>query len=193
MHKFLIENINRYSNISLSSEEEATIRNAFIHKKIKKKHYLLEEGEVCKYAAFIAKGAMRQFYVDEKGKEHTVSLFIENWWATDRESYLMLTPSIYFIEAFEDTDLLLITKADFLDGISVIPAVAEMTRKMDENFAIAAQKRLMSNLSAHAEKRYSDLKKTHPEFLQRFPQYLIASYLGITTESLSRIRSKNMH
>jgi len=152
----------------------------------------LQEGQVCKYSAFIVKGAMRQYSVDDKGVEHIVRLLIENWWASDRESYVMLTPSVYNIDAWEDTDVLLVTKADFLNRIDSIPAFAELTRRLDENYAIASQKRLHATISLPAEQRYFDLANTYPEFLQRFPQHIIASYLGITKETLSRIRHQSL-
>ena len=189
MHEPLIKYINSFAITPLTSDEVELIKNAFVYKKIRKRQYLLQEGEVCKYAAFISKGAMRQYSVDDKGIEHIVRLSIENWWAVDRESHVMLTPSPYNIDAWEDTDVLLVTKADFLNRISSIPAISELARKLDENYAIASQKRLNATISLPAEQRYSDLANTYPEFLQRFPQHIIASYLGITKETLSRIRN----
>lgn len=188
MYETLIRHINNYSTTPLSVAEQELIKSTFIPKKIAKGEYFLREGNVCKHAGFIVKGAMRQYTIDEKGKEHIVRLMIENWWASDRESYIMLTPSAYNINAWEDTDLLVITKADFISKLNKIQAIVEMTRKMDENYAIASERRLTSNLSLQAERRYIYLRKTYPEFLQRFPLYQIASYLGITKETLSRIR-----
>ena len=131
---------------------------------------------------------MRQYSVDEKGNEHVVRLSIENWWAADRESFTMLTPSIYNIDAWEDTDTLLITYADFLNGLNRIPAIGEMIKKLDDKHAFALQKRVNASISYSAEKRYADFAKQYPEFINRFPQHIIASYLGITKETLSRIR-----
>ena len=148
----------------------------------------MQEGQVCKYAAFIVKGAMRQYSVDDKGAEHVVRLLIENWWAVDRESFVMLTPSPYNIEAWEDTEVLLVTYSDSLDMLNKIPLLTEWTRKLDENHAFAAQRRLSASISISAEKRYFDFANAYPEFLQRFPQHMIASYLGITKETLSRLR-----
>ena len=148
----------------------------------------MQEGQVCKYAAFIVKGAMRQYSVDDKGAEHVVRLLIENWWAVDRESFVMLTPSPYNIEAWEDTEVLLVTYSDSLDMLNKIPLLTEWTRKLDEHHAFAAQRRLSASISFSAEKRYSDFTNAYPEFLQRFPQHMIASYLGVTKETLSRIR-----
>jgi CRP-like cAMP-binding protein len=188
MHESIIAYIKNHSTTPLSEIDIEVIADVFVPKKIRKRQYFLQEGEVCKYGAFIVKGAMRQYSVDDKGVEHIVGLFIENWWVADRESYVMLTPSVYNIDAWEDSDVLLLTKADHFSRLSPIPAINEMTLKMDENFAIATQKRL-SSISLSAEERYAQLIKTYPEFLQRFPQHIIASYLGITKETLSRIRS----
>jgi CRP-like cAMP-binding protein len=190
MHKNLIYYINQYATSPLTTEEESLIAATFQHKKFRKKQYFLQEGDVCKYAGFIVKGAMRQYRVDDKGVEHIVQLFIENYWANDRESSTMLTPSIYNIDAWEDTDILLITRADMLDLMTKIPSMAEMIRLMDERNAIANQRRLNSTISNTAEKRYEEFAKHHPKFIQRFPQHLIASFLGITKETLSRIRKQ---
>ena len=192
MHESLIKYINSYASTPLTDSHVELIKNTFVPKKIRKRQYLLQEGRVCKYAAFIVKGAMRQYSVDDRGVEHIVRLFIENWWASDRESYVMLTPSVYNIDAWEDTDVLLVTKADFLNRIDSIPAFTELTKRLDENYAIASQKRLHATISLPAEQRYFDLANTYPEFLQRFPQHIIASYLGITKETLSRIRHQSL-
>jgi CRP-like cAMP-binding protein len=188
MHESLIKYINSYSSSLLTESQVELIQNAFVPKKLRKRQYLLQEGQVSKYGAFIVKGAMRQYSVDDKGVEHIVNLFIENWWAGDRESFVMLTPSVYNIDAWEDTEVLLITKADFLNLYNSIPAIVEMGRKMDERNSIATQRRLNASISFPAEKRYADFINKYPEFLQRFPQHMIASFLGITKETLSRIR-----
>jgi len=188
MHEAIIKYIITHSTTPLTETDVEVIKDVFVPKKIRKRQYLLQEGEVCKHTAFIVKGAMRQYTIDEKGLEHIVRLSIENWWVVDRESYVMLTPSIYNIDAWEDSDVLLLTRADFLNRLSSIPSINEMTRTMDENFAIAAQKRVNAAISLSAEERYADLLKSYPTFFQRFPQHIIASYLGITKETLSRIR-----
>ncbi|EJL65284.1 Crp/Fnr family transcriptional regulator [Flavobacterium sp. CF136] len=190
MHENLLAYINHYSKNPLSSEEEALVIATFQPKKLRKKQYFLQEGDVCKYASFVVKGAMRQYSVDDKGIEHIVHLFIENYWASDRESTIMLTPSKYNIDAWEDTELLIITRAEMLDLMEKIPALVEMIRLMDERNAIANQRRLSSTISNSAEKRYEEFVENHPQFIQRFPQHIIASYLGITKETLSRIRKQ---
>ncbi|MEP7168635.1 MAG: Crp/Fnr family transcriptional regulator [Bacteroidota bacterium] len=189
MHEFLFKYINSYASVRLTDSEMELIKKAFVLKKIRKKQYLLQEGEVCKYFAFIVKGAVRQYSVDDKGAEHIVHLSIENWWAGDRESYVMLTPSVYNIDAWEDTEALLITRAD-MNLLNPIPAITQMMSKMDERHSIANQRRLNASISLPAEKRYAEFAKCYPEILQRFPQHIIASYLGITKETLSRVRKQ---
>ncbi|SNR41250.1 Crp/Fnr family transcriptional regulator [Flavobacterium sp. ov086] len=190
MHEKLIAYIRQYANLPLTSEEQALIVATFQPKKLRKKQYFLQEGDVCKYAGFIVKGAMRQYSVDDKGAEHIVHLLIENYWANDRESSTMLTPSKYNIDAWEDTELLIITRAEMLDLMEKIPAMAQMIYLMDERNAIANQRRLNSTISNTAEKRYEEFASNHPQFIQRFPQHIIASFLGITKETLSRIRKQ---
>lgn len=189
MHEALLQYIKSHSVTPLSESETALIKSVFVPKKIRKRQYFLQAGEVCKYMAFIVKGAMRQYSVDDKGAEHMVRLSIENWWAGDRESFTMLTPSIYNIDAWEESDVLLVTNAD-MTRLNTIAAINEMARTLDQNQSFAYQKRMNAAISFTAEKRYAELEKMYPEFLLRFPQHIIASYLGITKETLSRIRSQ---
>jgi CRP-like cAMP-binding protein len=190
MYESLIKYFNRYATIPLTEDQIASIESAFVPKKFRRKQYLLQEGEVCKYNTFIVQGAMRQYTVDDKGEEHIIRLFIENWWAADRESLMRQTPSTYFIDAWEETETLLVTKNALIDLIDNIPALLEWARTLEVNYAIASQRRLSAAVSLSAEERYHDLERTYPEFLQRFPQHIIASYLGINRETLSRIRSR---
>ena len=190
MHSKLLDYIKRHTTLPLTSDEEALIRASFRPKKLRKKQYFLEEGNVCKYVGFIAKGAMRQYSVDDKGVEHIVQLYIEDYWASDRESAVMLTPSKYNIDAWEDTELLVATVADMLDLIEKVPSFGQMTRLMDQRSFIVSQRRLNSAISNTAEKRYEEFADNHPQFIQRFPQHLIASFLGITKKTLSRIRKQ---
>ena len=161
MHENLLAYINQRASSPLTNDEEALIVAAFHPKKLRKKQYFLEEGNVCKYVGFIVKGAMRQYSVDDKGVEHIVHLYIENYWATDRESSIMLTPSKYNIDAWEDTELLIITRAEMLDLMEKVPALVKMIRQMDERNAIANQRRLSSTISNTAEKRYEEFANNH--------------------------------
>lgn len=191
MHASLINYINKHSDLPLSKEDLEIIQQAFIPKKLRKRQFLLQEGEICKYLAFIVHGATRQYTVDEKGNEHVLNLCIENWWTSDRESFHNQTPSIYNIDAWEETDLLLLPATNgWYEKVNAIPAFADTRKKMDQSHSVATQRRLHTIINNSAEVRYEELIERYPAFLQRFPQHIIASYLGITKETLSRIRNQ---
>jgi CRP-like cAMP-binding protein len=189
MYHTLLSYIEKQSKTALTVSDIELIQSKFTLKKLRKRQYFLKEGEICKSVAFIVKGAMRQYSVDDHGAEHIFQLTIENWWALDGESFLTLEPSRYYIDAWEDTYVLILKKTDYYDHLINIPAMVEMMASTKEMHSYATQKRLQSALNDTAEKRYSDLLNIHPEFIQRFPQYLIASYLGVAKETLSRFKS----
>lgn len=171
-----------------SDADFARICAAFTPKQLRKRAFLLRAGEVCKHFAFILTGALRMYSVDDKGGEHVLSLGVENWWVGDRESCVLLSRSRYYINALEDTSLLLITHAQMQELIRTVPVMAELMRGLDQRHEIATQKRLEAAISSTAEERYVAFLAQHPTYVQRFPQHLIASYLGILPETLSRIR-----
>lgn len=176
--------------MEISDDDFELIRNKFTAKHFRKNQYLLQEGEVCKYAIFIVKGALRQYSIDQKGVEHIVNLCTENWWVGDRESFTMLTPSRYNIDAVEDSDVLLLTKADFQELVSTAPIFVSVLSTMDYHHQVASQERINSAISLSAEERYFKLLATNPALIQRFPQTMIASFLGVSPETISRIRKK---
>jgi CRP-like cAMP-binding protein len=188
MHDAFFDYLKKYTSEPLSDDEKMLLERAFIPFKLRKRQYFLQEGNYSKYFAFIVKGSMRMYSVDDKDTEHIVRLGVEGWWMGDRESWVMLSPSLYNIDALENTELLLINRADTLDLIRKIPAFSEMIRQLDERNNIANQRRLTSSISAAAEKRYTDFIDCYPELFERFPQHIIASYLGITKDTLSRVR-----
>jgi CRP-like cAMP-binding protein len=187
MYDALITYIRGKSKTPLTEHDIEKLKTIFVPKKFRKKQYFLQEGEVCNFGGFIVKGAMRQYSVDEKGDEHIIQLLLENWWAGDRESFMEGTPSAFYIDAWEESDVLIIAKGNF-EAMQSIPAVAKMDDIINDRHVAALYKRVSTTLSLSAEQRYENLIQTHPEFLQRFPQHIIASYLGITKETLSRIR-----
>ncbi|WP_057936717.1 Crp/Fnr family transcriptional regulator [Algoriphagus resistens] len=188
MMEQLFDYINSYSPGGISKSDFEIVKSYFTHKRLRKRQYFLQEGEICKYFGFILSGAMRQYTVDDKGKEYVVQLSIENWWVGDRESYTTSNPSIYNIDAWEDTELLLISRPRVLELLQRCPAFAETSRIMDERNSIASLKRLTTSISAGAEKRYLAFVSSYPDLVKRFPQHIIASYLGVTKDTLSRIR-----
>ncbi len=185
--------IDQYTSGTLSDADFAVISSAFTPRKLRRRQYLLQAGEVCRHFAFVVEGALRQYSVDEKGTEHILHFGVENWWVGDRESFVMLTPSKYHIDALEDCQLLLITNAGLQELLHAVPAFAVMVREMDQRNFIATQKRLYASIGHSAEERYEQFTKQHPDYLQRFPQHMIASYLGISPETLSRVRHKVLH
>jgi CRP-like cAMP-binding protein len=188
MYEAFFDYLKKYSSEPLSENEKGLIRQAFTPFKLRKRQYFLQAGDVCKNFAFIVTGAMRQYLVDDKGAEHIARLGIENWWMGDRESFLMNTPSTYHIDAWENTEMLLINKAATDELIRNVPAFCETIREMDNRNNIANQRRITSAISATAEKRYADFVDCYPELLERFPQHIIASYLGVTKDTLSRVK-----
>ncbi|SDR18030.1 cAMP-binding domain of CRP or a regulatory subunit of cAMP-dependent protein kinases [Chryseobacterium soldanellicola] len=190
MYEPLFDYIERYSNSILSSEEKEKIQSLLLPKKLRKKQYFLEEGNVCPYTGFILKGAIRQFSVDSHGIEYILQLALENWWIVDRQSFVNQTPSKYYIEAWENTELLILPRPN-LDAFLEIPSVRDMFWKMSENNHIASQKRVDDAISLSALERYESFVQLHPDMIQRFPLHQIASYLGISRETLSRIRKQS--
>jgi CRP-like cAMP-binding protein len=184
LHKKIAE------SISINEEEFAFCKTLFLPKKLRKRQYLLQEGDICKYTSFVEKGILRTYTVDDKGAEHILQFSPEGWWVADLYSFLTQEPSVFNIEALEDCELLLITKPSWDTLLEKIPAFERYFRILIQNNLIATQRRLMGTLSETAEEQYIKLTHAFPECVQRVPQHMIASYLGITPETLSRIRSQ---
>lgn len=188
MFEQLFHTINE--KISLSAEDLEVIKPFFIPKKIRKRQYLLQEGDVCKYTAFIEKGALRSYSLDEKGNEHVVQFALEGWWIGDQYSVLTGEPSVYNIDAIEDSEVLLISNVSSEAMLEKVPAMEKYFRILLQNNMIAMQRRLVASLSMTAEEKYTRMLNAYPDIIQRVPQHMIASYLGITPETLSRIRKQ---
>lgn len=176
--------------IDLSEKEFEYARTLFIPKKLKKKRILIGEGEICKYTVFVEKGLLRSYKVDDKGNDHILQFALEGWWMGDLYSFLTNETSLYNIEALEDSELLLITKPSWDLLLERVPAFERYFRVLIQNNLINTQRRLMGSFTETAEEKYKKLLREFPDILQRVPQHMIASYLGITRETLSRARSQ---
>ena len=188
MYEILIENI--FKKIVLNNDEQQLLKTFFIPKKLRKKQYLLQEGDVSKYLAFVEKGILRSYTIDEKGGEHIAEFAFEGWWIGDQFSFLTGEPSTYNIDALEDCELLLLTKQAEEQMLEKIPKMERFFRLLLQNHLIATQGRLVSSLSNSAEEKYKQLVNACPTIPQRVPQHMLASFLGITPETLSRLRKQ---
>lgn len=173
---------------ALTAADREQITRYFQVKTVRKRQYLLQDGEQATHHYFVIRGCLRLFRVDEKGQDHIIQFAIENWWISDRESLISGKPSKYMIEALEDTEVLKITSAD-LDTVSnTVAALKQAMQKVQQNNVVATQNRIHAAISFTAEQKYLHFLDTYPDIFQRVPQQMIASYLGITRETLSRIR-----
>ncbi|WZL89229.1 Crp/Fnr family transcriptional regulator [Salinimicrobium sp. 3283s] len=188
MFEFLQKKVN--DTITVSEEEFEYAKTLFQPKKLRKKRFILEDGDACIYTIFVEKGLLRSFTIDEKGNEHILQFALEGWWSGDLYSFLTGEASEYNIEALEDSELLLITKASWDQLLDKVPAFERYFRILIQNNLIATQRRLMGTFSTTAEERYQKMLKQFPDVIQRVPLHMIASYLGVTRETLSRIRSQ---
>ena len=186
MFEQLHQKINQVVN--LTDEEFDFCKSLFIPKKLRKRQYLLQEGDECKHTIFVEKGLLRSYTIDEKGSEHILQFAFDGWWMADLYSFLTKEPSIYNIDALEDCELLMITQPSWDTLLDHVPAMERFFRILIQNNLIATQRRLMGTMSETAEEKYVKLLETFPECVQRVPQHMIASYLGITRETLSRTR-----
>jgi CRP-like cAMP-binding protein len=158
-------------------------------KKIRKRQYVLHEGEVCRYQFFVNKGCLRSYHTDDKGLEHVAQFAIEDWWIGDMYSFLTGTPATLNIDAVEDSEIFYLDKPSMEQLYIDVPKFERFSRMQLQNAFVANQSRIIQAMSLDAEQRYCNFIEKFPQMEQRLPLKQIASYLGITPESLSRIRS----
>ena len=172
-------------------EDIDTFTDYFEKRIIKKKQFIIQPDFVAKYRIYVAAGAFRAYVIGEDGQEHTISLAIEDWWISDPNSYYFQTPATMFVQALEDSIILQLdfeTEALLKEKFSKFEPFFRFTA--ERAFAFT-QRRLIASLTLSAEDRYKEFIRTYPDIIQRVPQYVVASYLGMTTEYLSRIRKKS--
>ena len=176
--------------VPLTEDETAIITSYLSPKKLRKKQYLLQEGDVCKFIAFVEKGALRSYSIDDKGNEHILQFALEGWTISDLYSFLTGEAATYNIDALEDSELVLINKQAHEELLEKLPKYERYMRLQITGAYIAMQRRLTSIISQPLEERYKSLNAVYPQIVQRVPQHMIASYMGLTPETLSRVRRK---
>ena len=182
--------LNISGHISLSDNEMEEFCNLFHEKIIKKKTFLLSEGEVCGFEGFVTKGLFRVYHIDQNGFEQILYFAIENWWITDIDSFTNEKPSQLFIEALEDSEVLLITRKNKEFAYAKFPSIEKLFRVMTQKTHVALQRRMIDNLSKTADQRYLDFIEKYPTHYSRLTNLQIAAYLGISHEFLSKIRNR---
>lgn len=188
MYELFLQKFNE--KVPLTQEEETLIKTYLTPKKLRKKQYLLQEGDVCKTFAFIEKGALKAYSVDDAGNEHIIQFGLEGWFISDLYSFLTGEPATYNIDAIEDAELVLISKSAHDELLQKLPKYETYTRLNITGAYLAMQKRLTSIIGSPLEERYASFIALYPELAQRVPQHMIAAYMGLTPETLSRIRRR---
>ncbi|MCD0488786.1 Crp/Fnr family transcriptional regulator [Pedobacter sp. MC2016-14] len=188
MKELLKQNISNH--ISLSEEETEGFCNLFERKLIKKKSFLLRAGEICRFEGFVTKGLFRVYHIDKDGFEQVLYFATENWWVTDIDSFTNEIPSQLFIEALEDSEVLLISKKDKEFAYTSLPRIEKLFRVMTQKTHTALQRRMIDSMSKNAEQRYLEFSEKYPQLVQRLSNIQVAAYLGITNVFLSNIRKK---
>ena len=187
-----MDNILQYLSKILGVPKENVLKCSQFYtlKKVKKGNFLLREGEICKDIFFVEKGILRMFSVDKNGKEHIVQFAPENWLISDRSSVFFEEKSHYFIDATEDSEVWVLKDEFFTEMQEQYPETSINNKRLLNKHIKNLQDRINSLLSDSAEERYMKFIKMYPDIMLRVPQWMVASYLGVTPESLSRVRKE---
>lgn len=172
----------------LAEEEQAFFLSLIKERRLLRKQFLVQEGDVCKYESFVVQGCLRTFYVDAKGVDYTISFSVEDWWAADLDSFLHGTPARWNIEALEPTQVLSIEKQHLNLLYQEVPAFERFFRILHQQAFIAQTNRILWDISLSGAERYEAFLAAYPSIAQRVAQKYIASYLGITPVFLSQLR-----
>ncbi len=176
--------------VTLTEADRLLIAQYFVVKRLRRRQYALQEGDVCNNLTFVARGLLKSFKVDEKGNERISLLAWEGWWISDFNSFIHQEAAVLNIDAVEDSELLLISRDNYERLLQNVPVMERYFRILYQNSLVTKDKRLISSNGDSAELRYMKLAESMPEILRRVPQHLIASYLGLAPETISRIKKK---
>lgn len=190
MNSLLAQNVLRTIQHQLNPKEYELLSASFYPKSYDKKTILTEPGKLCQQVYFITKGSAYSYFLDEQGEKHVIQFAIEGYWITDHYSFFSGRQGIYTVESLEEVDALVMTREAFEHLCHQSHVFEHFFRVLVQNAFVSLQYRLAKTNSAEAMQRYLEFSKNYPDFIQRIPQYLIASYLGIKPQSLSRIRKE---
>jgi len=190
MHSQILAHIKRY--VQLNAEQEQLLCDNLQIITLKRRQYLLEPGKLCAGNYFVLNGCLRQYIVNDKLNEQIIQFGLESWWIADQESLLTQQPSTCYIQAIEQSQVLLLTEKNRIFLFEQIPALESYFRIMMQKSFVAAQRRIGFIFNMSDEERYRNFSKLYPGFMQRVPQYMLASYLGFTPQFLSRLRAKKV-
>ncbi|MCS3528983.1 Crp/Fnr family transcriptional regulator [Chryseobacterium sp. JUb7] len=178
------------NKVDVSETQETELKSFFVSKKLRKKQYLLQEGDVCKNLSFVSKGLLKSYFLDEKGNEHINMFAFEGWWISDFNSFINQENAVLTIDAVEETELLMINREDYEKMMLQIPVMDRYFRILYQNSLVTKDYRLIVSSGYTAEEKYTQLAQNSPELIKRLPHNLIASYLGLAPETISRVRKK---
>lgn len=184
----ILSNVARH--IQLEDHEKDFFLSVLTHKKLRRRQYLLQEGDICRHENFVVKGCLRAYYIDEDGHEHILMFAVEDWWVGDLKSFNEEAPATLNIDALEESEVLRIDKQSMEILYQKVPKFERYFRIMLQNSIITSQNRVLQNIYMTAEERYLAFIQKYPRLESRLPQNQIASFLGITPEFLSKIRKK---
>lgn len=184
----LLEYVSRH--IHLDEHEAVYFCSLLKYTRVRKRHFLIQPDYVCKYQSYVTKGCLRAFITDDEGEDYTIQFAVEDWWIGDFGSFINQAPATMFVEAIEDSELIQIEYNAVQLLYKEVPKFERFFRIITQRSYVFSQKRIMSNISTTAEARYLDFITRYPNIATRVPQYTLASYLGITTEFLSKIRRR---
>ncbi|WP_300691142.1 Crp/Fnr family transcriptional regulator [Chryseobacterium sp.] len=179
-----------HNKVDITEDQKKQLQSFFTFKKLKKKQYLLQEGDICKCLSFVSRGLLKSYFSDEKGNEHINMFAFEGWWISDFNSFIHQEKAVLNIDAVEETEILMITLQDYDKMLSEIPVMDRYFRILYQNSLVTKDYRLIVSNSYTAEEKYLQLAQKSPEMIKRVPHNLIASYLGLAPETISRIRKK---
>lgn len=177
-------------HLPLDEEEKSVVKEVFKERRVKRRQFILQEGDICKYNTFVVEGCFKMYLIDSNVKEHNLQFAIENWWIGDIGSFHSAKPSRLNIEAIENSIILQIKKEDQWKLYVEYPKFNRIFRVIAENAMVSLQNRVLQNISSTAEERYLEFLEKHPNLFNRISNVQIASYIGVTPEFLSKIRKE---